>query len=86
MRPKTIQPMMDIGSLQFADFKVIGKWVNIYEIGTVKNHVHSILVKGGLSRPRSLRGANTAAGIERVREAQRRPWQRWRAARSADNA
>jgi hypothetical protein len=29
MRPKTIQPMMDIGSLQFADFKVIGKWVNI---------------------------------------------------------
>jgi DNA-binding NarL/FixJ family response regulator len=55
--------------------------------GTVKNHVHNILIKGGLSlRPRRLlTGAKTAAGIERIRAAQRRRWQRTRAARSDDN-
>jgi len=53
------------------------------KLGTVKTHVHNIFIKGGMS-PRS-RGAMTAAGIERIREAQRRRWQRWRAARSVDN-
>jgi DNA-binding MarR family transcriptional regulator len=59
---------------------------------TVKIHVHKILKKGGLSRrlqrpskgtkfPRRMSGA----GRERIREAQRRRWQRWRAARSDDN-
>jgi DNA-binding CsgD family transcriptional regulator len=55
--------------------------------GTVKIHVHNIFIKGGLS-PRSRRSSNgrkTDAVIERIREAQRRRWQRWRAARSADN-
>jgi len=52
--------------------------------GTVKIHVHNIFVKGGLS-PRSRRSSNgrkTEAVIERIREAQRRRWRRWRAARS----
>ena len=62
--------------------------------GTVKIHVHKILKKGGLSRRLrrlSKKGAKTAsrrmsiAGIERIREAQRRRWQRWRAARSSGN-
>ena len=58
--------------------------------GTVKMHVHTIFSKCGLS-PRPRRGrwsksTTTAAGLERIREAQRRRWQRWRAARSADNA
>jgi DNA-binding NarL/FixJ family response regulator len=53
---------------------------------TVKIHVHNILIKRRLSpRPRrSPKAATTAAGRERIREAQRRRWQRWRAARSAD--
>jgi DNA-binding NarL/FixJ family response regulator len=53
------------------------------KLGTVAIHIHNILIKGGLRRPRSSRGAKTAAGIERIRAAQRRRWQRWRAARSA---
>jgi DNA-binding NarL/FixJ family response regulator len=53
--------------------------------GTVKVHVHNILKKGELSRRprRSSKGTKTAAGIERIRDAQRRRWQRTRA--SADN-
>ena len=56
--------------------------------GTVKVHVHNILKKGELSRRprRSSKGTKTAAGIERIREGQRRRWQLWRAARSDDNA
>jgi DNA-binding NarL/FixJ family response regulator len=54
--------------------------------GTVKIHVHNIFIKGGLNpRPRSWKGHITAAGKERIREAQRRRWQRWRAGRSDDN-
>ena len=49
--------------------------------GTVKNHVHSIMIKNGLI-PRtsgsSKRGAISAAGRKRIGEAQRRRWQRWR--------
>jgi two-component system nitrate/nitrite response regulator NarL len=55
--------------------------------GTIKIHVHNIFIKGGLS-PRSRRPSNgrkTEAVIERIREAQRRRWQRWRTARSDDN-
>jgi DNA-binding NarL/FixJ family response regulator len=49
-------------------------------IGTVKSHVHNISIKRrSISRPRRS-GAATAAGRERIREAQRRRWQRWRAA------
>jgi DNA-binding CsgD family transcriptional regulator len=50
--------------------------------GTVKVHVHNILKKGELSRRprRSSKGTKTAAGIERISKAQRRRWQRWRAA------
>jgi DNA-binding NarL/FixJ family response regulator len=55
------------------------------KLSTVKIHVHNIVVKGGLSRPRSSRGAKTAAGRQRISEAQRRRWQHWRAARSADD-
>jgi len=52
--------------------------------GTVAIHVHNILKKRGLSRRprRSAKRVITAAGLERIREAQRRRWQRWRAARS----
>jgi DNA-binding CsgD family transcriptional regulator len=54
--------------------------------GTVKIHIHSISKKRGkIFRRRSSSGASTAAGRERIREAQRRRWQRWRAARSDDN-
>jgi len=52
-------------------------------VGTVKTHVHKILLKRGLT-PWSRRSI-TAGGRERIREAQRRRWQHWRAARSADN-
>jgi DNA-binding NarL/FixJ family response regulator len=52
-------------------------------VGTVKTHVHKILLKHGLF-PRSRRSI-TALGRERIREAQRLRWQRWRAARSVDN-
>jgi DNA-binding CsgD family transcriptional regulator len=52
-------------------------------VGTVKTHVHKILLKHGLT-PRSRRSI-TAGGRERIREAQRRRWQHWRAARSADS-
>jgi DNA-binding NarL/FixJ family response regulator len=58
--------------------------------GTVKIHVHRILKKGGLSRRLRRPSKRTKiagfprrksdAGIERIREAQRRRWQRWRAA------
>jgi DNA-binding CsgD family transcriptional regulator len=53
--------------------------------GTVKIHVHHILVKlsarDGVRRTgRSSKGATTAAGREQIRETQRRRWQRWRAA------
>ena len=59
--------------------------------GTIKIHVHNILKKRGkisikhglIPRPRrSGVGATTAAGIERIRAAQRRRGERWRAARS----
>ena len=56
-------------------------------VGTVKFHVHNILKKGGLT-PGSRRAASgpaTAAGIERIRAAQRRRWLRVRAARSDDD-
>jgi DNA-binding CsgD family transcriptional regulator len=59
--------------------------------GTVKIHVHHILTKLGSGdgvRPRtgrSAKGAKTAAGRARCGEAVRQRWQRWRAARSADN-
>jgi DNA-binding CsgD family transcriptional regulator len=54
-------------------------------IGTVKSHVHNISIKSGsISRPHRS-GAATAAARERIREAQRRRWQRWRAARSDGN-
>jgi DNA-binding NarL/FixJ family response regulator len=53
------------------------------KLGTVKSHVHNILKKCGLT-PRSRhswkKGAATAAARKRIREAQRRRWQRWRAA------
>jgi DNA-binding CsgD family transcriptional regulator len=53
-------------------------------IGTVKNHVHKILLKHGLTlRPR--RSSKNAATRERISEAQQRRWQRLRAARSDDN-
>jgi len=54
--------------------------------GTVKVHVHNILKKGELSRRlrRSSKGTKTTAGIERIREGQRRRWQLWRATRSED--
>ena len=52
--------------------------------GTVEIHVHNILAK--LKAPRrpgrSSKGVITASGRERIREAQRRRWQRWRATRS----
>jgi DNA-binding NarL/FixJ family response regulator len=58
--------------------------------GTVKIHVHHILVKlgarDGVRRTgRSSKGATTAAGREQIRETQQRRWQRWRTARSRDN-
>jgi DNA-binding NarL/FixJ family response regulator len=56
--------------------------------GTVQIHVHNILVKlkaPGRPGRASKGGPTTAAGRERIREAQRRRWQRWRAARSGDN-
>ena len=56
------------------------------KLGTVNSHVHNILKKRALNpRPRRSRGVITAAGIERIREAQRRRWQRWRAAQTANN-
>jgi len=55
------------------------------KLGTVKIHVHHILKKGGLSPRPGQPGPSTAAGRERIREAQRRRWQRIRAARSAGN-
>jgi len=64
------------------------------ELGTVKVHVHKILKKGGLSPRLRLPSKRTktaglprrvsAAGLERIREAQQRRWQRWRATRSDD--
>jgi DNA-binding NarL/FixJ family response regulator len=54
--------------------------------GTVKIHVHHILVKLGSRdgvRPRtgrSAKGATTAAGREQISKTHRRRWQRWRAA------
>jgi DNA-binding NarL/FixJ family response regulator len=57
-------------------------------VGTVKTHVHNVLTKLdtelGARRRRWSQDAATAVGRERIREAQRRRWQRWRAARSAD--
>jgi DNA-binding NarL/FixJ family response regulator len=55
------------------------------KVGTVKFHVHNILVKRGPRPRRAWKGAITAAGLERIRAAQRRRWQRWRAARSDVN-
>jgi DNA-binding NarL/FixJ family response regulator len=54
--------------------------------GTVEIHLHNILIKGGLRRRprRSAKRVITAAGRERIRAAQRRRWQRWRAARSEE--
>jgi DNA-binding NarL/FixJ family response regulator len=50
-------------------------------VGTVKFHVHNLKKRGLTPRlRRSSHGAATAAGIERIRAAQRRRWQRWRAA------
>jgi DNA-binding NarL/FixJ family response regulator len=57
-------------------------------VGTVKTHVHNVLTKLdtelGARRRRWSQDVATAVGRERIREAQRRRWQRWRAARSAD--
>jgi len=59
------------------------------KLSTVKTHVYKIFVKLdavlGPRRRRWSKGATTAAGRERIREAQRRRWQRWRATRSGDN-
>jgi FixJ family two-component response regulator len=55
--------------------------------GTVKNHVHNILLKRGLpprARGSSKRGGITAAGRKRIGDAQRRRWKRWR--RKAEGA
>jgi DNA-binding NarL/FixJ family response regulator len=49
--------------------------------GTVKVHVHNIMIKSGLTprgRGTSKRGAITAEGRKRIGEAQRRRWQLWR--------
>jgi DNA-binding CsgD family transcriptional regulator len=55
-------------------------------VGTVKFQVHNLKKRGLIPRlRRSASGASTAAGLERIREAQRRRWQRWRAARSDEN-
>ena len=51
-------------------------------VGTVKFHVHNLRKRGWTPRRLSSSGAATAAGIERIRAAQRRRWQRWRATRS----
>jgi len=54
-------------------------------VGTVKFHIHNLRKRGLTTRRRlSSSGAVTAAGIERIRTAQRRRWQRWRAGRSDD--
>ena len=56
-------------------------------VGTVKFHVHNILQKRGkIFRRRSSSGPTTAAGIERIRAAQRRRWERTRADRSDDDS
>ena len=55
-------------------------------VGTVKFHVHNLRKRGWTPRRLASSGAATAAGIERIRAAQRRRWQRWRAGRSDDNA
>jgi len=50
------------------------------KLSTVKTHVRNIFAKRGPGPRRSSNGATTAAGIERIREAQRQRWQRYRAA------
>jgi DNA-binding NarL/FixJ family response regulator len=58
------------------------------KLSTVKTHVRNIFTKLDTefgARRRWSKGASTAAGRERIREAQRHRWQRWRAARSDDN-
>jgi len=54
-------------------------------VGTVKYHVHNLRKRGWTPRRLSSSGAATAAGIERIRAAQRRRWERTRAARSDDH-
>ena len=53
-------------------------------VGTVKYHVHNLRKRGWTPRRLSSSGAATAAGIERIRAAQRRRWERTRAAQSEE--